>query len=47
MYFMKFKTHINVISCVKVQWKNPYEVVTFFFLKLNLNITKLINYWIL
>ena len=28
---MKFRTSINVISCVKVQWENPYEVLNFFF----------------
>ena len=29
---MKFRTPITVISCVKVQWENPYEVLNYFFL---------------
>ena len=45
---MKFITFVNVISFVKVQWENTFEVLKFFFLEvelLNLNFTKLINYW--
>ena len=46
---MKFRTLNNIISFDKVQWENPYEVLNFFFFEielLNLNFTKLINYWI-
>lgn len=33
---MKFRTSTNVISCVEVQWENPYEVLKFFFLEIEL-----------
>ena len=33
---MKFRTPINVISCVKVQWENPMRFLIFVFLEIEL-----------